>query len=191
MRITATLLAATALLAPSMALSDEYMIDPAHTLVTFQLDHLGFAKSIGWFGEVTGTISYVADDVTASSVTASIATASVNTNHDERDGWIKSNNVLNAAVNPAITFASTGIEQTSERTGTITGELTMNGQTLPVTLEATFNALGTNPISNKETLGISATAVLTRSAWGVTAFVGALGDQVSVQIELEAIKVDG
>ncbi|MEM9198959.1 MAG: YceI family protein [Pseudomonadota bacterium] len=191
MRITATLLAATILMAPSVAVSDEYMIDPAHTLVTFQLDHLGFAKSIGWFGEVSGTISYVADDVTASSVTASIATASVNTNHDERDGWIKSNNVLNVAVNPAITFVSTGIEQTSERTGTITGELTMNGQTLPVTLDATFNALASNPISSKETLGISATATLTRSAWGVTAFVGALGDKVSVQIELEAIKVDG
>ncbi|MEM9048374.1 MAG: YceI family protein [Pseudomonadota bacterium] len=191
MRIKATLMAAAFALAPATAWADEYAIDPAHTLVMFQLDHLGFAKSIGWFGDVTGTITYRADDVTASSVTASIAAASVNTNHDHRDGWIKSDKVLNAAVNPAITFASTGIEQTSEQSGKIMGELTMNGQTLPITLDATFNALGENPISKKQTLGISATATLTRSDWGVSAFVGPLGDEVTVRIELEAIKVEG
>lgn len=175
----------------SAAHSESYTIDPSHTLVAFQLNHLGFSTTIGWFGDVTGTIDYVSDDVTASSVSATLAAGSVNTNHDERDGWIKSDNVLNIAANPSITFTSTAIERTSENTGKIMGELTMNGQTLPVVLDATLNAAGENPISTKQTLGISATAELVRSDWGVDAFAGPLGDAVSVQIELEAIKEDG
>lgn len=171
--------------------AEEYTIDPAHTLVSFQLNHLGFSKTIGWFGDVTGTIDYQADDITASSVSATLAVGSVNTNHDERDGWIKSDKVLNVAANPSITFTSTGIVRTSDTTGTITGELTMNGQTLPVTLDATFNGAGENPISKQQTLGVSATGTLIRSDWGVSAFAGPLGDAVSIQIELEAVKADG
>lgn len=191
MTLKSTLFASVLALTPFAAVAEDYVIDPEHTLVAFQVDHLGFSTSLGWFGDVSGTISYNADDVAASSVSASIATASVNTNHDHRDGWIKSDKVLNAAANPAITFTSTGIEQTSDSTGKIMGELTMNGQTLPVTLDATFRAQGENPINKKQTLGVSATATLKRSDWGVDAFVGALGDEVSVQIELEAIKAEG
>ena len=175
----------------SAAIADEYTIDPNHTLVSFKLNHLGFSTTIGWFGDVTGTIDYKADNVTASSVTATLAVASVNTNHAERDGWIKSDKVLNAAANPSITFKSTGIEKTSDTTGKITGDLTMNGQTVPVTLDATFNNLGENPLTKKQTLGISATGMLTRSKWGVGAFVGPLGDELSIEIELEAVKADG
>ena len=188
MTLKSILVASAIALAPCALSAEKYAIDPAHTLVAFQIDHLGFSTSLGWFGDVTGTISYDAADVTASTVSATIATASVNTNHDHRDGWIQSDQVLNAAANPAITFTSTGIERTSDTTGKIMGDLTMNRQTLPVTLDATFRNLGENPINKMQTLGVSATAVLKRSDWGVTAFVGPLGDEVSVQIELEAIK---
>lgn len=191
MRLTSALFASALAFAPMIAKAESYTIDPTHTLVAFQLNHLGFSTTLGWFGEVTGTIDYNADEVTASSVSASIATASVNTNHGERDGWIKSDQVLNAEANPAITFTSTNIEQTSDTTGKIMGDLTMNGQTLPVTLDATFRKQGESPVNKKQTLGVSATATLTRSEWGVSAFAGPLGDEVTIQIEIEAIKSEG
>lgn len=183
--------AAFGLAMSSTVQAEEYVIDSAHTLVSFQLSHLGFSTTIGWFGEVSGKIDFNAGDIAASSVMATLAVTSVNTNHGERDGWIKSDKVLNAAANPSITFTSTGIEKSSDTTGIITGELTMNGQTLPVTLAATFNGARENPISKKQTLGVSATGVLTRSDWGVSAFAGPLGDEVSIQIELEAVKAEG
>lgn len=191
MILKSTLIASALALAPFAAFADDYTIDPEHTLVLFKVNHVGFSTSLGWFGDISGTISYNPDDVAASSVTASIATASVNTNHDHRDGWIKSDQVLNAEANPAITFISTGVEQTSDTTGKIMGNLTMNGQTLPVTLDAQFRKLGENPINKKQTLGVSAVATLKRSEWGVNAFVGPLGDDVSIEIELEAIKDEG
>ncbi len=192
MKIMKSMLAASLFAMPMMAqAADTFNIDPQHTMVTFELNHLGFSKSIGWFETVSGTISYDAGDVTASSVSAVLTTSSINTNLEGRDGWIKSDKVLNAAAHPSITFTSTGIEQSSDTTGVITGDLTMNGQTVPVSLDATFNALGPNPLTKKETLGVSATATLNRSEWGVGAFVGPLGDELKIQIELEAIKADG
>ncbi|MEJ6689941.1 MAG: YceI family protein [Paracoccaceae bacterium] len=170
--------------------ADDYVVDGAHTLVTFELNHLGFSKSIGWIGDVSGTISYDAADMVQSNVSVSLAVAAVNTNHTERDGWIKSDKVLNVAANPVITFVSTGIEVLSETSGKVLGDLTMNRVTKPVALDAVFNGAGTNPLSKKETIGVSATTTILRSEWGVAAFVGPLGDEVSIQIELEAIKAE-
>lgn len=190
MKMAKNIVVAVFVMVPGMVSAEAYDIDPLHTLITFELDYVGFSNSLGWFGEVTGTIEYDAEDVTQSSVTATIAATSVNINHEARDGWILSDKVLNAAVNPTIEFVSTSIEKSSPTTGVIIGDLTMNGQALPVALDATFRKLAENPINKKQTLGISATGTLMRSDWGVTAFVGPLGDEVSVQIELEAIKAE-
>ncbi|MEP3948221.1 YceI family protein [Ascidiaceihabitans sp.] len=188
-KLIAPVMAAGLIATPAFA-ADDYVIDSAHTLVAFELNHLGFSKSIGWMGDVSGTISYDADDVAKSAVSVIMAVASVNTNHPERDGWIKSDKALNVAANPEITFASTGIEVTSETTGKIMGDLTMNGVSKPVVLDAVFNGSGPNPLSKKETIGVSATTSIMRSDWGVTAFVGPLGDEIAIQIELEAVKAE-
>ncbi|MEP3456397.1 YceI family protein [Tateyamaria sp.] len=181
---------AAALLATPAFAADDYVIDSGHTLVVFELNHLGFSKTIGWMGDVSGTISYDADDIAKSAVSVIMAVSAVNTNHPERDGWIKSDKALNVAANPEITFTSTGIEVSTETTGKITGDLTMNGVSKPVVLDAVFNGAGSNPLTKKDTIGVSATTSIMRSDWGVTAFVGPLGDEIAIQIELEAVKAE-
>lgn len=190
MTVRTTCLAAALCLLPALSNAEEFKIDPSHSMIVFQLNHLGFSQSIGWLGEVSGDISYKADNLSQSSVIATLAATSINTNHAERDAWIKSDKVLNVDTNPTISFVSTGIELATETSGSIIGDLTMNGMTKPVTLEATFNQVDVNPLSKKQTLGVSAKSVINRSDWGVTAFVGPLGDEVSIQVELEAIKAD-
>lgn len=111
------LLSVGMLATPAFA-ADDYVVDSAHTLVTFELNHLGFSKSIGWMGDVSGTISYNAADMAKSDVSVSLALVAVNTNHAERDGWIKSDKVLNMAASPVITFAFTNIEVLSKTPGT-------------------------------------------------------------------------
>ncbi|MEP1588325.1 MAG: YceI family protein [Tateyamaria sp.] len=188
-KLIRTVMAAALLATPAFA-ADDYVIDSGHTLVVFELNHLGFSKTIGWMGDVSGTISYDADDIAKSAVSVIMAVSAVNTNHPERDGWIKSDKALNVAANPEITFTSTGIEVSTETTGKITGDLTMNGVSKPVVLDAVFNGAGSNPLTKKETIGVSATTSIMRSDWGVTAFVGPLGDEIAIQIELEAVKAE-
>lgn len=186
--IAAALFAAVSVSAPGRAAPVAYKIDTTHAWVHFRLGHLGFASALGSFSNVTGEVKFDADNPAASSVNASIDVKSVNTGFDKRDQWVLSDKALNAAKSGAITFKSTKIEVTGKNKAKVSGDLTMNGVTKPVVLDVTFNKKGTNPLSKKETVGFSATASLKRSDFGVTAFLGPLGDEVRINIELEAFK---
>ena len=164
-----------------------YTIDPDHSLVMFEVDHLGFASANGWIGKVSGTIEWDAEDPDASRVEAELATDSIATNNAERDGWLKSDKMLDAAQHPAITFVSTGIEPTGEDTGRIKGDLTILGVSRPVVLDTRFNKAGQNPINKQETIGFSAEATLKRSDYGADAFLGPIGDEIRVRMDVEGI----
>lgn len=176
--------------APVHAAPVKYNIDKLHAWVNFKLGHLGFAQTLGSMHSVTGAITFDKNKPEASSVSATIDVKSVHTGFDKRDAWVTSDKVMNAAKNPTITFVSKKIEVTGKATANIAGDLTMNGVTKPVVLATTFNKIGANPRTKKETLGFSATAKVKRSDFGVKAFVGPLGDMVNVTIELEAIRAD-
>lgn len=120
-----------------------------------------------------------------------IPMASLDTNLAGRDAWIKSEDMLNGAAHPEISFVSTGIEVTGKNTGLLTGDFTMNGMTNPLTLDVMFNRRGPNPLSQVDTVGFSATGTLMRSEYGVAAFLGPLGDEITIEIQLEALILAG
>ncbi len=89
-----------------------------------------------------------------------------------------------------ITFASTGIEVTGDDTALITGDLTMNGVTKPVTLDAMLNKAGDHPQAGKPWAGFDATAQILRSDFNLGKFAPFVSDEVSVEISIEAMKAD-
>ena len=76
-------------------------------------------------------------------------------------------------------FRSTAIEVTGEKTGRITGDLTLHGVTRPVTLDVTFNGGANSLITGRYTLGFAATGAIKRSEFGISNLVPAVGDEVS------------
>jgi polyisoprenoid-binding protein YceI len=117
-----------------------YAIDPAHIWVTFGIKHgPAGATVLGRFDRASGEIVFDRDDVTKSSVKASVDATTINTNFRQRDADLKGPDFLNAAEFPAMTFVSTKIEKTGDRTGIITGNLTLAGVTKPFALKATFD----------------------------------------------------
>ena len=85
-----------------------------------------------------------------------------------------------------VTFTSTGIEITGADTGRITGDLTMNGITKSITLDARLNQLGTNPMTGQNWAGFDATTTLLRSDFDMGAFAPLISDDVQVHISIEA-----
>lgn len=71
----------------------------------------------------------------ADKVNVTINTTSVDTNHAERDKHLRSADFLNTAKYPQATFTSTSVKKDGDELD-ITGDLTLNGVTKPVTLEA-------------------------------------------------------
>jgi polyisoprenoid-binding protein YceI len=179
----ALLLAGTA--APALAQPVRYTIDREHTWLQFRLSHLGFAQMIATFQNITGEIEFDRANPAASRVTASIDATTVNSGLPARDTWIRAEAQLNTAAHPAIGFRSTALAVTGENRGRMEGVLSIRGVERPVVLDVTFNQGAVNPINRRPTIGFSATGTIRRSDFGVSAFLGPVGDEIAVAIEIE------
>ena len=87
-----------------------YAIDPAHTRVGFQVQHMGISKVRGNFTEAAGTIT-VGETPAGSSVAVTIQAASIDTAQGQRDEHLRSGDFLDTSNHPTLDFHSTGIEQ--------------------------------------------------------------------------------
>ena len=133
--------ATLAAFASSAMAADTYTIDPAHVWVTFAVNHSGWSMAQGIFRTVSGTITLDKDDVTKSGVSVKIDATSIDTNFAQRNSDLQSPDFLNSAEFPAITFDSTSIEKSGDKSGKITGNLGMIGMSLPMTLDATWSGV--------------------------------------------------
>lgn len=184
----ALIFAAAMLMAPAaFAEPVRYVLDPAHTQVAFRIDRFGFNSVLGQFDAVEGEVILDEANPANSSVRAVIQTASVSAGDTTRDEHLREPRWLNAAGFPTITFQSTAVRITAQNTAEVTGNLTMLGQTHPVTLNVTLNQLGALPNNQRRAAGFTATGALTRSTWGSNTGVPRIGD--SVRIEIEALAV--
>ncbi|PWC88457.1 hypothetical protein TSH100_07865 [Azospirillum sp. TSH100] len=174
--------------APAFAAPVSYKIDPAHTAVAFIVNHVGFSNVIGRFNTVGGDVTFDKDAVEKSVVTVTIDTTSVDTNHAKRDEHLRSPDFFNAKEFPKMTFKSTKIEKTGDKTGKLHGDLTLLGVTKPVVLDVTFNKDGVSPASKLETAGFSARGTVKRTDFGMKYGAPAIGDDIQLLIEVEAVK---
>ncbi len=183
--------ALTALLIASPVLAaDAYTIDPTHTWVTFKTNHGTWSHAHGIFHTVSGTIAFDKADVTKSSVEITVDTTSLDTNDKQRDSDLNSPDFLNTAEFPEMTFKSTAIEKTGDKTARVTGDLTLLGTTKPVTLDVIFNAEAPVPWDTKTVkIGFSATGSINGPEFGITKMNDfGLGPDINLDIDLEAAK---
>ncbi len=178
-------LAGTAAAAP-----EHYRIDPAHAAIAFMVDHIGYAAVLGMFRDVEGSFTFDPESLRLSELSVTIDAASVFTNHDRRDDHLRGGDFLDTGAHPLITFVGTSSEPLDDRTGRVTGDLTVRGVSVPVTLDVEWNKSGAYPFGDNYVIGVSARATVQRSQFGMTYAVenGWVGDEVEVIIEIEAIR---
>ncbi|MGB3796128.1 MAG: YceI family protein [Alteraurantiacibacter sp.] len=169
--------------------SGSYSTDPAHTLVVWGLDHLGFNDYFGIFGDITGTLELDTETLANSSVDVTIPIADVTVasqglkDHLLRAGEDGADPDFFGPDPESARFVSTAVHQTGDHSAHIMGDLTFNGVTKPVTIDAELSGMGVNGMSQKETVGFHGSTTITRSEWGLgwgTQF--GLGDEVELDI---------
>lgn len=181
--LAAALAAAVAAPAPA---SQPWKIDRSHAHVTFMADHLGFSVVHGQFREFDADILFDPEDIAATQLSVTIDAASVETFWPERDRHIRSRDFLNVEQHPTITFVSTKVEKTSDATARITGDLTMVGQTRPVTFDATLVKIGPSPFNPNLTIaGFTVEGEIVRADWGMTFGGDAFAARIPVRVDLE------
>ncbi|MEM8822109.1 MAG: YceI family protein [Pseudomonadota bacterium] len=189
-----SLIAALILLAvPAWAQPQRYELDPAHTVVSFMIGHVGYSDTLGIFGEVEGSFTYDMETQQLSDLEVRVATPSVNTFNRARDRHVRNGDFLNVSRFPTMTFTAAGGQPRNASSGTVTGNLTLLGVTRPLTLDVTLNKAAQYPFGHRRfTLGISARGSLDRSDFGMQYGVanGLVGDQVDIIIETEAMRME-
>ncbi len=184
-------LAASALFGTAaLAAPEAYVLDPSHSQIVFSYDHLGYSTTTGMFSGFEGNISFDQEDPAASSVEVSFPVTSILTGWADRDTHFQSPDFFNAAEHAEVTFKSTGIEVTGEKTAKITGDLTMNGVTKPVVLDAEMTQIGEHPMAKKPWVGFKATTSVIRSDYNLGMFAPYVGDEVNIAISIEATKAE-
>jgi len=176
----------------------EYVVDPTHASVEFKLHHAGLSYYGLKFRTYDATVTFDPANIAASKVSATIKAsdmlagypADYVTNHPGtkfkswEDDLSNSTNFLDAKQFPTITFASTSVEPSGERSAKVTGDLTLKGVTKPVTLDVTFSGeVASHPFAKVPGIGFSATGTFKRSEFGLDYLTGMIGDDVNFEIE--------
>ena len=167
-----------------------YSFDPHHSQILFSYDHMGFSTSTGMVRGVTGEVTLDPETPANSSVTASFPLSSLMTVSRDLDQHLMSDDAFLASApdDAVVNFASTKVEPSGDDQAKVTGDLTLNGKTVPVTLDVRLRKAGENPMEKKPAAGFEATTTVKRSDFGLGAFAPAVGDDVSITIVVEAMK---
>jgi polyisoprenoid-binding protein YceI len=168
------------------ATADEYVIDPVHSAVAFQISHLNLSHVHGRFNSFSGGFALDSSDPTRSLFTLNIKTESVDTNNPQRDTHLRSPDFFNAKQFPAITFASTSVTPIAGGYE-VTGNLTIHGTTKPITFALKGGRTAEFPKGTPRT-GFSTELMLRRSDFGVGRPMPVVGDDVLVSISFEGTK---
>ncbi|QKC85390.1 polyisoprenoid-binding protein [Mesorhizobium sp. NZP2077] len=175
----------------SAAHADNYEIDGQHSWVTFTIKHGIYGIAHGQFDAVKGAIVMDKADPSKSNVKAEIDVGSVHTAFDQRDNDLKGPDFFNAAEFPTISFESTKVEKVDDKTGKVTGNLTISGVAKEISLDVTLRNEAPAPWD----------ATLTKAAFTATGKISTadfpmakaadgfgLGPEVDIVIDLEAVK---
>lgn len=180
-----TLIAASSL----SATAADYVIDTKgmHAAINFRIQHLGYSWLYGQFRDFTGQFSFDENNPDAGSVSVNIDTTSIDSNHAERDKHLRGDDFLATDQFPAASFTSTSVDLDSTGSGTISGDLTLKGNTRPVTLEVKGIGAGNDPWGGYRR-GFEATTELTLADFGIDYNLGPAAKNVELILSIEGVR---
>lgn len=181
-----TLVTLTAI--PTLADTDKFTVDSAHSSVSFKIRHF-VSQVMGRFNDFSGTVMLDPNNLKDTKVDFVVQVDSVDTANQKRDGHLKSEDFFNVEKYPTMSFKSTGVSSVKGKTMQLTGDLTIHGTTKRVTVPVRVFGPTEPDGDGSQTVGFSTQFPVSREAYGVDSWTDAsnvLGDEVNVDISVEA-----
>jgi polyisoprenoid-binding protein YceI len=171
----------------------KWTLDPMHSEITFKVKHLMISTVSGRFNSFNATAVTEGDDFSKLvSAESAIDVSSIDTNNEQRDGHLKSDDFFSAGNHNHITFKSTKLELNGDE-GKLTGELTVKGITKPVVLNVENGGVVVDPYGQTKA-GFTVTGKISRKEFGLTwnavteAGNVVVGDEIKFNAEIQLIK---
>lgn len=183
-------LAAALLIATTTSAAEptRYRFDPVHTQVMFVADHLGFSRPVGRFTRVEGFIAFDPEAFDSAMCEATIPVGSLSLGDADWEKKLRSDAFFDAARYPTMTYACERLEKIDSTRARLHGLLTLRGITRPVVLDLRINRIGRHTYSLAYVAGFSATGTIRRSEFRMKRMLPAVGDEIEIRLEVEAIR---
>ncbi|WP_428422726.1 YceI family protein [Methylibium sp.] len=179
---------AIALPVASVAAPKGYIVDPQHSVPRFTYNHFGFSTQMARFNKVSGKFS-IDWEAKTGTVEFSIDASSIDSGIEPLNKHLRGPDFFDVEKYPTATFKSTLVTFEGDRPVSIQGDLTMHGATQSVNFIVTSFKHGPHGfLQNRESIGGTATAIMSRTAFGLGRYAPNVGDDVTVTISLEAVK---
>jgi polyisoprenoid-binding protein YceI len=162
----------------SRVVAGTYAIEPKHTQIRFTVSHFGFTPFSGLFSGASGSLTLDPAKPNAASVSVEVPTNTALVTVPKLTDELRSPMFFDPDKYPTMKFVSDKVVVHGTH-ATISGQLTLHGQTHPLTLDASF--FGAGAAFGKRTIGFTATGKLKRSDYGITA-VSLVSDEVQIDI---------
>ena len=183
------LLACSLLPLAAHAGNERYRLDPVHTRVLFAIEHAGFSNALGTVSGSEGVLEFDPANWAGAKLDVVVPINRLDLGDDKWNQATRARNLLDGELFPQAHFVSTRVEPVDDQHARVFGQLTLRGVTREVVLDVTLNALKRHPLPPfRRTAGFSATTVLSRADFGISAWNSVIGDRVQVRIEAEALR---
>ena len=176
----------TGAVASAVAAPVTYDVDGSHTFPRFSYSHFGYSTQLSSFSKTTGKVVFDAE-AKKGTVDIVIDMKSVSTGFADFNEHIQGEDFLDTAKFPHASFKSTKVVFEGDKPQSIHGQLTIKGVTKPVTLTVTSFQAMPHPMMKKPALGANAFTVIKRSEFNAGKYATYVGDEVRIDIAIEAM----
>jgi polyisoprenoid-binding protein YceI len=171
---------------PIKSPSGEYALDASHASVVWKVQHMGLSLYVGRFDKIAGTLMLDGASPTKSALSVTIDPKSVSTplpNAERKPRF--DGEIAKALGDGEIKFVATSMVRTGPQTGRMTGDLTFNGVTKPVTMDVTLRGEGVNTLSQRAAIGVAGKTRIKRSEWNMTFASTFAADEVTIEVDAD------
>lgn len=155
------------LLMTTLLFSQTWSLDKGHSKVGFTVKHHYISEVDGNFMEYDAKITTSKEDFSDAQFEFTAKSASLTTFLEMRDNHLKSPDIFDVEKYPEITFKNTSFERVMGNEWKLTGDLTMKGKTLPVTMDVVIGGPEMNERAKTLEIGIKAIGKINRLDFGV------------------------
>lgn len=160
----------------------KWKLDVPKTNVNFEVNYLGKATTDGRFNKVNGTIHYDVKKPASTTINFTVYTDSIDTDRSLRDAFLRRKALLNTQQYPTMTFVSKKVSMINPKEANVTGDFTVLGQTKPLTVRVKLSDVEKDPVTSQPVLNFSATGMVDRYNYGVTAFPKVINNIIPLEI---------
>jgi polyisoprenoid-binding protein YceI len=171
----------------------KWLLDPAHSELTFKIKHLMISNVSGAFRNFSANVETEGTDFSKAHINLTAEMDSISTNNEQRDAHLRNSDFFEVEKFPQLKFTSTRIEQTDDESFNLYGNLTIKGVTKPVKLTMEFNGMVKDPYG-QEKAGFLVSGKIKRSDWGINLNVALetgglmLGEDVRIESEVQFVR---